>query len=124
MENFDLILALGHIIFGGFFFLMGLSHFTKNESLSAYAASKKVWQPKIAVYVSGSLILVGGLGIIAGRFVTLSSLLILAFLVPITFSMHAFWKEKDVQVKMLDQVQFLKNTALIGAALILLAHSL
>jgi putative oxidoreductase len=35
--------------------------------------------------------------------------------------MHGFWKETDAQAKMSEQVQFQKDAALGGAALLILA---
>ena len=33
--------------------------------------------------------------------------------------MHAFWREKEPSARQLQQINFLKNVALLGAALIL-----
>lgn len=35
--------------------------------------------------------------------------------------MHRFWKESDPQAQMMEQTQFLKDTALGGAALVMFA---
>jgi uncharacterized membrane protein YphA (DoxX/SURF4 family) len=45
------------------------------------------------------------------------------FLVPVTFIMHAFWKIQDPMAKMGETINFTKNIALLGAVLILLAHT-
>ena len=39
------------------------------------------------------------------------------------FMMHAFWKVQDPMAKMSERVNFTKNMALLGAALILLEQS-
>ena len=46
------------------------------------------------------------------------------FLVPVTLIMHAPWKVEDPQTKMGETVNFMKNFALVGAVLILLAYTL
>jgi hypothetical protein len=35
--------------------------------------------------------------------------------------MHNFWKDEDPQMKMADRINFMKNMALLGALLMLLA---
>jgi putative oxidoreductase len=47
--------------------------------------------------------------------------LIVIFLVPTTFIMHQFWKVSDPMMKMGETINFTKNIALIGSALMLIA---
>jgi len=42
------------------------------------------------------------------------------FLVPVTFMMHAYWQETDPMQGINQRVNFQKNIALLGAALLLL----
>lgn len=102
--------------------MMGITHFAKNPMLAQYAVSKGVPSPRLAVYVSGLLILLGGLGILLGIYVEAALILIMLFLIPVSFMMHAFWSEKDPMMKMADMTNFLKNTALLGAALVMFAE--
>lgn len=39
-------------------------------------------------------------------------------LVPVSFMMHAFWKESDPQARQGEQINFNKNLALIGGLLV------
>ncbi|MEK6228492.1 MAG: DoxX family protein, partial [Actinomycetota bacterium] len=48
------------------------------------------------------------------------AILLVLFLVPTTFIMHAFWKEQDPQAEQMQMAMFMKNTALTGGALIIL----
>lgn len=98
-------------------------HFKHLESITGYAQSKGVPSPRAAVFVSGVLLLLGGLGVVFGIAPEASLALLLIFLVPVTFKMHAFWKETDPNVKMMEQIQFMKNMALVGALLMLYAIS-
>lgn len=115
----EIAFLTGRIIFGGYFFLMGINHFAKSKMLSGYAASKGIPSPSLAVYGSGLLIILGGLGVLLGVYPQVSLFLIIIFLIPVTFFMHAFWNDTDPQMRMVDQVNFLKNIALLGAALAL-----
>ena len=85
--------------------------------MAGYAASKGVPMPKIAIFISGILLLLGGVGIIVGFYVPLAVAALVLFLIPVTFTMHDFWKETDPMMKMTQQVMFTKNLALLGGAL-------
>lgn len=115
----DVFHFIGSVLFGGFFIIQGVSHFTKHAMITSYAASKGVVAPGAVVTLSGLLIVLGGLGVIFG--VTRFGLfLITLFLVPVTLQMHAFWKVSDPAARSRDMIDFLKNTALLGASLMLL----
>lgn len=116
----DILFLVGRILYGGYFIMQGLNHFMKNEMLSGYAQSKGVPSSKAAVYISGLMILFGGLGIVFGAYIPYSVALIAVFLLVITFKMHAFWAVQDPMSKMGDMVNFYKNLALLGADIMLL----
>lgn len=115
----SILFLIGRILFGGYFVMSGVNHFSKKEQLKGYAASKGVPSPGAAVIVSGSLLLLGGLGVLLGAYVSWSLILLLIFLVPVTFKMHAYWKDQDPGMKAGNQVNFMKNLALIGVILML-----
>jgi len=117
----DIFFLIGRILFGGFFVMMGMNHFMKLAMITQYAASKNVPSPKFAVMISGVLIILGGLGIFLGAYVQWAVIALVLFLVPVSFKMHDFWAIKDPQEKMTQMVNFLKNMAFVGAALMTLA---
>ncbi len=117
-----ILLWLGRILFGGFFVFNGFNHFANLNGMAGYAQSKGIPAPKAAVGFSGLLLLVGGLSLITNIETTAGLLALVAFLVPVTFTMHAFWKVQDPMATMGEQVNFTKNLALLGAVLILLAR--
>ena len=111
---------LGRVLYGGFFILSGINHFTHTDMLAGYAASKHVPMPKLAVLFSGLLIFLGGLWILTGYFVQIGVLELALFLVPVSFKVHDFWNDTDPNQKMMNRVHFMKNMALLGAALMFL----
>jgi putative oxidoreductase len=115
-----LLFLLGRVLYGGFFLLSGSRHFTQLNAMVPYAASKGIPAPKIAVPGSGLLAALGGLSILLGVWPRLGVLLIAVFLLPVTFSMHNYWSDRDPQARQMNQVQFHKNIALLGAALMFL----
>lgn len=116
----EILFLIGRILYGGFFLMMSMNHFMKADMLSGYAASKGIPSPKIAVALSGLFIFLGGLGVLLGAYVQIALALIAVFLLVVSFTMHNFWAVQDPQQKMLEMTSFLKNAALLGAALMLL----
>lgn len=115
------VFLLGRLLMGGYFLIMGSMHMMNRNMLAGYAASKGVPMPLQAVLGTGLLLLFGGFGILTGFYVQWALLALVLFLVPVSFKMHAFWQEPDQTKRMPDQVNFMKNMALLGAILIFMA---
>jgi putative oxidoreductase len=113
-----LVLA-GRILYALIFIMAGPGHFSANSI--AYAASKGVPLASIAVPLSGIMAFAGGLSIALGYRAKWGGWLIVLFLVPVTIMMHNFWAMTDPAMAQLQQVMFMKNLSMLGAAL-LIAH--
>ncbi|MDO8590300.1 MAG: DoxX family membrane protein [bacterium] len=118
--NTDILFFIGRLLLGSFLLYNAYNHLFKTKDLIAYTESKKVPMAKVAVIVSGLLLLFGGYTIITGVRVTAGIIAVALFFIPVTFTMHTFWKEEG-QARMMDQIQFMKNLAILGAVLMLLA---
>ena len=121
MSVTEIALIAGRVLFALLFISSGINHFTKNEAMTGYAKYKKVPMAKAAVYLSGLMILLGGIYIVLGFYADLGALLIALFLIPTAFLMHAFWKESDPTAKQNETIGFFKDLSLAGAALIIFA---
>ena len=97
------------------------NHFKNLDMLTGYAQSKSVPMPKVAVFVTGAMLLLGGAGVLLGVWVQLAVLLLTVFLVGVTYQMHKYWEVTDPMMRMTERVNFYKNLALLGAVLMLLA---
>lgn len=119
----EIIALIGRILLLPLFVGSGLNHLTQTQGMSGYAQSKGVPQGAASalVVISGLVMIVGAVLVALGVWGDLGALLLVIHLVPAAFVMHAFWKESDPQAKMAEQAQFMKNIALAGAALVLLA---
>ncbi len=113
------VLLVGRIIFGGFFIFNGLNHFMNFEMMSGYAGSKGTPAPKVAVAGSGLMLLVGALSVVLGVLPVIGLILIVLFVVPVAVVIHDFWAVPEEQ-KINEQVHFMKNMGLAGAALALM----
>ncbi|MDP2629666.1 MAG: DoxX family protein [Candidatus Harrisonbacteria bacterium] len=119
----EILFLVGRILFGGFFVMMGLNHFMKREDMVHYARTKSVSSPEMAVMISGLMIILGGLGVALGIFMDIALWFIIIFLFFVSFMMHKFWAEQDPQQKAAETVNFTKNMALLGAAVMMLSIS-
>lgn len=119
----NLVYLLGRLILGGFFIMSGIGHFQRADMMAGYTASKGVPAAKLAVLVTGVQLLAGGLLLLVGWQVWLGALILVLFLVPAALIMHNFWTVPEPQARMTEMVQFMKNLAIAGALLMIMAYS-
>ncbi|MGH9581414.1 MAG: DoxX family protein [Bryobacteraceae bacterium] len=111
--------VIGRLIFGGFFIYSGINHFKKQNGLAQYAAAKNLPQPEAAVMGSGVALIVGGASVIFGLRPKIGAAAIIAFLASASPLFHDFWNAKDPSARQAEMINFMKNLALLGAALAL-----
>jgi putative oxidoreductase len=117
----DTLFLLGRIILAGYFLFSGINHFIRMGMMSDYSKMKGVPLPSVAVAFTGLILILGGLSILLGVYPLVGIVLLVIFLIPVSFMMHNFWKVQDPQMKMGEMVNFMKNMALLGAVLMLSA---
>jgi len=111
---------LGRIMFGGFFLYNGINHLKQRKNLAQYAAAKNVPKAEIAVVSTGIAMLIGGASILLGIKPKVGTLAIIGFLGGVSPIMHDFWRQEDPNQRMNDMINFMKNMAMLGAALSLM----
>jgi len=92
-------------------------HFT-HEGIQ-HAADLGVPLAGLLVPISGVMALAGGLSVAFGYKTKWGARLLVGFLVPVTFMMHAFWRLQDPSMIHVQQAMFAKNLSMLGAALLL-----
>jgi putative oxidoreductase len=108
---------LGRALFSLIFLMAPAKHFSSQTI--AYAASQGVPFASLLVPASGVMALLGALSIILGYKTRIGSILLIAFLLPITFAIHNFWSISDPIFYELQSAMFMKNISMIGAALLI-----
>jgi putative oxidoreductase len=103
------------VLFSMIFLMAGLSHFS--AATIGYAAYQGVPLANVLVPISGVIAIAGALSIILGYKIKIGSLLIVLFLVPVSFAMHPFWKATDPMTQQIQMSMFMKNISMIGGAL-------
>ena len=114
------LFQLGRAIFGGILAFMGLDNLRNLEERVGYAESKGAPAPEQTVPASSAGLLAGGLGVTLWRFPRASASAIAGFFLATTPIMHDFWNVEDPDLQQQEVFHFLKNFALMGAALVLL----
>lgn len=113
------LVLLGRIFYSAIFLMSAPGHFT--EKTIGYAASHGVPLASIAVPLSGAIVFVGALSILLGYKARYGAWLVVLFLVPVTLTMHNFWAVADPAAAGMQQIMFMKNLSMLGAAL-MIAH--
>ncbi|GGM45355.1 hypothetical protein GCM10012275_15480 [Longimycelium tulufanense] len=115
----DLVALVGRILFVLIFFGSAYGHFTNTDYMAGYAQAKKLPAPRLAVLGSGVWMVVGGLLVLLGLWGDFGALMLFLFLAPTALVMHAFWRETDPRARANEQIQFMKDIALAGGALLI-----
>ena len=111
------LVPLGRLFFSAILLLSGPRHFT--EQSIGYAAHSGVPMANVLVPTSGILAALAGLSILLGYRAKVGAWLAVFFLVPVTFAMHNFWATTDPMMYQMQFAHFMKNIAMIGAALMI-----
>jgi putative oxidoreductase len=114
----DVVFLIGRILFVALFAMSGSTAHFKKETVE-YARAYGAPAPQVFVPLSGAVAVLGSVLIVLGIWGDVGALLLIGFLIPITFFMHAYWKETDPQMRQNQQIHFMKNVGLLGGALIL-----
>jgi len=112
---------VGRVILGAYYLMSAYHHFADVHMLTRAAAGHGVPAPEAAVLVGGLLLAVAGVTLLLGVFPRIGVLALVVFLLPVSFFMHPFWSDTGAAQRMSDTINFTKNMALLGSALMFLA---
>ena len=107
---------IGRALFAAIFIAAGFGHFS-TETIGL-AGAQGIPFANILVPLSGILAIMGGVSILLGLHARLGAWLLVIFLLPVTFTMHAFWVITDPAARAMQQGMFMKNIAMLGGALL------
>jgi len=110
------VVFLGRLLFVLIFLMSGFTHFAKQTI--GFAASQGVPMASVLVPLSGIIALLGALSILLGFRAKLGAWLIVIFLIGVT-PLHKFWGITDPMMQQMQMVNFMKNLAMLGGALLI-----
>lgn len=117
----DLVLLLARILLGVIFLLSGYGKLTHLDGFAASLASRGVPATSVLGPLGACVEFFGGLAIIVGAEVGWASVLMILFVIVATLISHRFW-ELQGAARQAQQGQFMKNLAIIGGFLALMAE--
>jgi len=115
-------LLLGRGLFAAVLGYLALGNLLDLENTVGYAEHKGAPLPRLMVPLTSLALIAGAASILVGAFPALGTLFVLGFLVGVTPVMHDFWTQEGMD-RQNEQIHFLKNAGLAGAALVFLALS-
>jgi putative oxidoreductase len=114
----DVVFLIGRVLFVAIFATSVPRYFTARDAMADRAKAMGAPIPELAVPLAGTALLVGSALIVLGLWADIGALLLVAFLIPVTYYMHRYWEIDDPQKRQMQEIQFNKNISLLGAAII------
>ncbi len=112
---------VGRIILGIYLLFSGVNGLVNLRAYTGYAASMGVPAAGVAVVVAHVLLLFAAFCFLAGWRPEWGVVAMVVFFIPVTFAMHAFWRDMPPAAKQAQMINFTKNFALMAATLMFLA---
>jgi putative oxidoreductase len=114
--------VLGRILLSGIFLLSAIGNKIPNfNDVVGYMEQAGVPAARLMLAGAIAFLIVGSVSVILGLWARMGAGLLLVFLVLATYYFHAFWKLEGQEAAM-QQIQFMKNLALMGAMVFVVAN--
>ncbi|MFO0947557.1 MAG: DoxX family protein [Planctomycetota bacterium] len=115
--------VLGRVMLSAIFLTSGAGNKIPNfAAVSDYMAAEGVPMPRFLLAGAIVFLLVGGASVVLGFKARIGAGLLLVFLMLATYYFHDFWTLDDPQAKQQQLIQFMKNLALMGAMVSIIAN--
>ncbi len=88
------------------------------EKMSHYGIN---FQQDLLLYGAIFALVLGAILVLIGYRSKLGSILLLFYLVPVTFIVYSFWND-PIDVRRVNSISFMKNIAIIGALLMIIVN--
>lgn len=116
----DLIALLGRVFVALIFVMAGVMKIFGFESTAEMMAGQGIPMAQLALVLAIILELGGGLMVMFGWKARLGALMLVVFMIPVTFVFHSFWLHEASEIQ--NQMHhFLKNLTMMGGALYVMA---
>lgn len=117
-----IVSLLGRLMIAAIFLLSAVGNKIPNfQAVSEYMAIAGVPAPQLMLAGAITFLIAGSLSVIAGYKTRIGAALLLVFLALATYFFHDFWNFEGEQQQQ-QMIQFLKNLALMGTMLLMMAN--
>lgn len=113
----DVALLLGRLFMAALFLPSGVHKATSLGEFTATLADKGIPNPTTLGLLAVAVEIGGPLALILGIASRLTAVILIVFVVVATMITHVFWLEPNAAGQAAQQIQFLKNLAIIGGLL-------
>jgi len=118
-----LVTLLGRIMLSLIFLMSAAGNkIPQFNQVAEFMSSEGVPAAKLMLAGAIVFLLLGSFSIILGFKARIGASLLLVFLLLATYFFHDFWTLEDAQAKQEEMIQFMKNMALMGAMLMIMAN--
>jgi len=120
-----LLAVAGRVLLCVIFLMSGAGHAMDfQHTAEAYLAPRGLSPPLPQVLLAGAIAFLGlgSLLVVAGFQARIGALLLFLFLAAVTPLFHDFWNYADQAARQAQMINFLKNVALAGAMLMIMAN--
>jgi putative oxidoreductase len=114
--------VLGRLMLATIFLMSAVGKLSNFSGTAGMMANKGIPAAQIMLVGAIAFEVAGGLSILAGYKPRVGAVLLLVFLVLATYYFHDFWRIDDAKEKQDQMVQFLKNLAIMGAMVLIIAN--
>jgi putative oxidoreductase len=111
----------GRVLLSAIFLVSGFAKITDPAGSIGFMQSQGIPAAGILVYVAGLAELLGGLALASGFLTRVGAIGLILFMVPTTLIFHDFWTLTGEEQRH-QMVQFMKNLAIIGGLLMVIAY--
>ena len=112
--------ALGRILVAAIFLISGIGKVTGFQGTAGYMASKGLPMVEVLLVITIIIELGGAAMLILGWKARLAAAALFLWMIPVTLLFHNYWAMPADQ-QMINQIMFLKNVAMMGAMLYVMA---
>jgi len=117
----DWVAALGRVGLAALFLWAGYGKLVHMDGNIGYMKAFGVPAPELLIWPALFAELIGGVMLLVGLKARWAAVALIAFTLPATFIFHAYWAVPADQV-MNAQIHFMKNLAILGGLLTVVAH--
>jgi putative oxidoreductase len=116
----DVLLLLARVALGAIFVQSGFGKLTDLAGFAAGLEGMGVPMPFVAGVIGACIEFLGGLALVLGAWTRLAAILVAGFTVVATLLAHRFWAVPPEE-QMMQSIQFMKNLAIVGGLLAVVA---
>ena len=117
----QVVFLVGRILAALMYLLFGINHFIRLPAMIDYARSRRVVLPVVSVPLTGLALIIGALSIGLGYRPQVGVIIVAVFLALSAFMVHRPLAGGDAQTRQQEMFNFMRNMALAGSTLMLLA---